>query len=77
MYLEVEDDGSGIAPEDLGRLFEPFFTSKSRGRGLGLAAVFQIVQSHAGAIMLESVPGKGTKLRILFPQAGSRLPTDR
>ncbi len=69
VYLEVADEGAGIAAELQARIFEPFFTTRPAGRGLGLAAVFGIVSAHAGVIQLESAPGAGTRFRVLFPVA--------
>jgi PAS domain S-box-containing protein len=66
-YVEVRDTGCGMEPEVQARLFEPFFTTKFTGRGLGMAAVQGIVRAHEGAIMVESTPGKGTVIRVLFP----------
>ena len=68
-YLEVRDTGSGMAPEVLSRIFDPFFTTKFAGRGLGLAAVMGIMRSHKGGIQVNSSPGKGTSIRMLFPVA--------
>ncbi len=67
MYLEVEDNGSGMDQETVERIFDPFFTTKFTGRGLGLAAVLGIVRSHRGAIDLETSVNNGTRFRILFP----------
>jgi two-component system cell cycle sensor histidine kinase/response regulator CckA len=72
VYLEVEDDGSGIAAQDRARIFDPFFTSRQPGRGLGLAAVRATVTSLGGAISVDSAPGRGTRVRVWFPQAESR-----
>jgi two-component system NtrC family sensor kinase len=66
--LVVEDNGHGIAPEDLGRLFEPFFSTKGpRGSGLGLAVTWGIIEGHDGSILVESEPGQGTRFTVRLP----------
>ncbi|MBI2876527.1 MAG: GAF domain-containing protein [Candidatus Tectomicrobia bacterium] len=67
--LRVSDTGIGIAPENLGRIFEPLFTTKSRGVGLGLAFVRRVVEAHGGHIHVESEPGKGTAFVLDLPTA--------
>jgi two-component system, cell cycle sensor histidine kinase and response regulator CckA len=68
-YLDVADDGAGMSEDVRQRMFEPFFTTKFQGRGLGLAAVEGLVRGHGGAIAVQSAPGSGTRVRILFPAA--------
>jgi two-component system sensor histidine kinase PilS (NtrC family) len=65
--LEVEDTGSGISPDDLPHLFEPFYTTKERGTGLGLATVHRIVESHGGRIEVTSALGERTRFVVHLP----------
>lgn len=62
--ISIKDNGSGIAKDDLSRLFEPYFTAKVNGVGLGLATTHNIIKSHGGSIDVESEPGKGTNFVI-------------
>jgi two-component system cell cycle sensor histidine kinase/response regulator CckA len=66
-YIDVSDTGCGMDEAIMEKLFDPFFTTKSTGRGLGMSAVLGIVRGHKGGIMLDSAPGKGTTIRVLFP----------
>ena len=67
--LSVTDNGEGMTPEVLARIFEPFFSTRFTGRGLGLPAVMGLVQAHKGAMAVESTPGSGTTVRIRLPVA--------
>ena len=69
VFLEVEDRGQGISPEDLAHLFEPFFTTKEvgRGTGLGLATVEGIVSQSKGHIQIDTAVGRGSTFRIILP----------
>ena len=68
-YLEVRDSGCGIAPEALGKLFDPFYSTKFIGRGLGLAVAQGYLRAHNGCITVESAPGKGSSFCIFLPLA--------
>jgi two-component system sensor histidine kinase PilS (NtrC family) len=70
-WLEVEDDGPGMAPRVRERLFLPFFTTKPSGTGLGLATVHRIVDAHGGAISVESAPGRGARFRVRLPRGSA------
>ena len=65
--IEVSDHGPGIAPEVLDKIFTPFFTTKDKGSGLGLAVAFSIVQNHGGRIQVSSKPDVGTTFRVSLP----------
>ena len=67
LRVTVEDDGSGIKPEDVPHVFDPFFTTKDYGTGLGLSVVHGIVQEHGGQIEVESELDRGTSFHILLP----------
>jgi len=65
--IQVSDTGSGIEADKLNRIFEPYYSSKPRGTGLGLATARKIVEAHAGSISVTSEPGKGTAFTIRLP----------
>jgi signal transduction histidine kinase len=67
--VTVEDTGVGIPPEHLGRIFDLYFTTKEKGSGIGLSMVYRIVQLHDGEVEVQSTPGRGTRFRLIFPQA--------
>jgi CheY-like chemotaxis protein len=67
VFLEVEDDGCGMDAATLQRIFDPFFSTKFTGRGLGLSVVLKTVQRHLGAVKVRSSKGKGTSFRLLLP----------
>jgi signal transduction histidine kinase len=67
VWVSVADTGGGIPQEQLNRIFEPFYTTKKKGSGLGLLIVQRIIRSHGGRIELESQVGRGTVFRIWLP----------
>ncbi len=76
LRVRLADSGSGIAPEDLPHVFEPFYSTKKEGQGvgLGLSVVYGIVERHGGSIAVESEPGKGTAFILTFPPAAAPHP---
>jgi signal transduction histidine kinase len=78
VVLTVEDRGCGIAPEQLPRVFDPFFTTRSDGHGLGLATVSALARDHGGAIDVRSEPGRGSRFELWLPRepgSAARPPT--
>ncbi len=67
--IDIEDTGVGIAPENLQKIFDLYFTTKENGSGIGLSMVYRIVQLHDGEVEVQSTPGRGTRFRLVFPQA--------
>jgi signal transduction histidine kinase len=74
--LEVRDHGEGMSPEVLARAFDPFFTTRMTGRGLGLAAVFGIIRGHSGALRVVSAPGQGSTFTVFLQVAPAPAPAD-
>jgi signal transduction histidine kinase len=73
VIVEFEDSGAGIAPHDLPRVGEPFFTTKKQGTGLGIALAQRIVERHGGTLSFECPQGRGTIARVELPDAGTDL----
>ncbi len=76
LRLEVSDNGVGIDQKDLDHIYEPFFSTKTTGTGLGLWVSHSIVAAHAGRMAVESSPGKGTTVRVWLPVPTSRSDND-
>ncbi|MBW7857205.1 MAG: HAMP domain-containing histidine kinase [Leptonema sp. (in: Bacteria)] len=77
-FLQVEDNGSGIQPEDQEKIFEPFYTTKATGSGLGLSLVRKMMIEMGGHVDLVSTPNKGTRFTLFFsyPKKQIRDPTE-
>ncbi|MEJ2201009.1 MAG: ATP-binding protein, partial [Desulfuromonadaceae bacterium] len=67
IVIEIQDNGKGIAPEILEQIFTPFYTTKNKGSGLGLATCQKIVSEHEGFLKVDSTPGKGTLFSVSLP----------
>jgi PAS domain S-box-containing protein len=74
--IAVEDHGCGISQEDLVRIFDPYFTTKTKGSGLGLTSVYSIIKRHGGAVGVSSALAEGTTFTIHIPAIPGRLPQD-
>jgi len=73
--ISVRDDGPGIAPDKIGRIFEAYYTTKERGTGLGLAIVKHNVELYGGSVRVESELGKGAKFTLVFPAKALSKPS--
>ncbi|MCR9142002.1 MAG: PAS domain S-box protein [bacterium] len=67
LRISILDEGGGISPENLDRIFDPYFTTKETGNGLGLASAYSIIKRHAGLLRAHSIPGRGTRFQIFMP----------
>jgi signal transduction histidine kinase len=67
LKLTVRDNGVGMSDETVQRIFDPFYTTKAEGRGLGLSTMVGVVREHGGVLKVESEPNKGTTFTIFFP----------
>ncbi|MCP4715079.1 MAG: PAS domain S-box protein, partial [Deltaproteobacteria bacterium] len=78
VQLTVRDTGDGIEPKNLSKIFDPFFTTKGleKGTGLGLAVAYGIVKQHGGDISVESRPGRGTTIQVIFPSTVQEITED-
>jgi len=65
--ISIEDDGTGISEENMSKIFEPYFTTKDFGSGLGLTVVYKVIKEHQGDISINSLEGKGTTFTISLP----------
>jgi len=65
--IDISDTGGGIKPENIGKVFDPFFSTKDSGTGLGLSLAHRIIENHGGAITVKSAPGEGTTFRVTLP----------
>ena len=72
--ISIQDHGAGIKPELMPRMFEPYFTTKQGGNGLGLATAYSVVRKHDGIIKVESVAGAGSLFHILLPASAKPVP---
>ena len=75
-YVEmcIEDQGIGISPKYLDKIFDPYFTTKQKGSGLGLATAYSIISKHEGFLTVESTPGAGTTFHIFLPASDKEIP---
>lgn len=74
LIIGIEDNGPGIAAEQLTQVFEPFYTTKINGTGLGLAVVDSVIRAHRGSVECRSVLGRGTQFTLILPNSGLTLP---
>jgi signal transduction histidine kinase/ActR/RegA family two-component response regulator len=73
VLISIQDQGEGISPQNLAKIFDPYFTTKERGSGLGLATVYSIIKSHQGHLEVESTEGVGTVFRLYLPASEKEI----
>ena len=73
MVLEVQDEGCGIAQDKINNIYDPFYSSKKDGVGLGLATVYQIINRNGGVMDVKSKVGKGTLFTVFLPDQESAI----
>ena len=71
LTVAVHDTGVGVAPENLGKVFNPFFTTKAKGQGLGLAVCKRLVEAQGGTVNVSSETGKGSTFTVTVPASGA------
>lgn len=75
--ISIQDQGIGIPQENLSKIFDPYFTTKPKGSGLGLATSFSIIKRHGGYIAVESAPGTGSVFHVYLPVSSGELPAEK
>ena len=73
--LSISDEGEGVPEENLSKIFEPFFSTKENGLGLGLPMTKRVIEEHGGSVDFTSVPGKGSEMKFILPLKKNNLPT--
>ncbi len=76
-YVDIFDTGPGIPEKIIGKIFEPYFSTRSKGSGLGLSTTKKIIEAHGGSVSVESTPGTGTNFRIKLPLEENDRPDDQ
>ncbi len=74
VHITVDDTGRGLTPEEKERMFDPFYTTRKTGTGLGLAVVHQVAEQHGGRVEVESILGRGTRVTLVFPRQREGTP---
>ncbi len=74
IHISIKDKGTGIEEKHLSKIFDPYFTTKKEGSGLGLAAAYSIIKKHNGHISVDSLPGAGTTFHIYLPASDRAIP---